>query len=403
LKYNKYWIIGSTVVFLIIGLYSGERVFFMGFAITASLILYSILTSLWVLYDFNYLQKITPDISVKGGKAILTIELHNDKPFIFPYIKLYYQTPEYVFTNTCKEWVASILPFSHHKLNEELSCDLRGHYAVGIVKAEVRDLFGLFTFSMNLAEKYYHKQLTLTVLPRILHLPLLPLPQLHLEGILNRRFSMSEEPASISDLRQYRFADPLKKIHWKISAKLQEIYVKNYETNAQPEIYMLLETCAYTGNELTRLKIEDQIIECATAIIHYILSKSIPLNLLIYQQKRQHLFGREPQDFERFYNFLSLIPFNSTFSASDVLEMESTALSQAGSLLMIIHNLTHSIFNHLCIMKQSSVYPILFLIQPEGNTDAESEKMLKELIEKGIPAFMIHTHEQLDKVLEVIK
>lgn len=402
MKYNKYWIIGSALVCLIIGLYSGERIFFMGFAITISLILYSVITSLWVLYDFNYLQNLTPLVATKGSKAALRIELHNDKPFIFPYIKLYYQAPEDTISGTFKEWITYVFPFTNHRIEEEFTCGLRGQYSIGIVKVEVRDLFGFFTFSMNLTEQYYHKQLSLTVRPRILLLSNLPLSQLHLEGVLNKEFSSSEEPASIADLRMYRFADPLKKIHWKVSAKLQEIYVKNYETNAQPQIFVLMETCPFSGDAMTRFMIEDQIVECTTAIAHYVLSKSLPLNLVIYQSTRQHLSGREPQDFERFFSFLSSIPFDSTFTVSDVLKMESAALSYSGSLILVIHNMTVTIFNHLCIMKQSAVHPVLFLVQPRDINNNDSMKMLRELNEKGIPSFIIKTNERLDQVMEAI-
>jgi len=374
----------------------------MGFVIALFLILYSIVTSIWVLYDFNYLQTLTPLVAIKGNKAKLRIELHNDKPFIFPYIKLYYKTPENVILDSYKEQTTYLFPFTNHKIDEEFTCNLRGQYFMGIEKVEVKDLFGFFTFSINLAQQYYHKKLSLTVHPRILLLSTLPLPQLHLEGLQNREFSSSEEAASIADLRQYRFADPLRKIHWKASAKLQEIYVKNYETNAQPQIFILMETCPFLGDAMMRFKIEDQIVECTTAIVYYVLSKSLPLNLIIYQQKRQHLSGREPQDFNRFYGYLSSIPFESTFSVSDVLEMESTALSHSGSLLLIIHQMTASIFNHLCIMKQSSVHPILFLIQPPELNNLESLKMLKELNERGIPSFLVRTNERLDELMEAI-
>jgi uncharacterized protein (DUF58 family) len=355
-----------------------------------------------VLYDFNYLQSLTPLVATKGSKATLKIELHNDKPFIFPYIKLYYQTPENTITGSFKEWVTYVFPFTNHVIEEEFTCSLRGQYSLGIVKVEARDLFGFFTFSMNLTNKYYHKQLSLTVRPRILFLSNLPLSQLHLEGVLNKEFSSAEEPASIADLRMYRFADPLKKIHWKVSAKLQELYVKNYETNAQPQIFILMETCPFSGDTMTRFRIEDQIVECTTAIAHYVLSKSLPLNLVIYQSKRQHLSGREPQDFERFFSFLSSIPFDSTFSVSDVLEMESSALSHSGSLLLVVHNMTITIFNRLCIMNQFSVHPVLFLVQPPDQNNIESMKMLRELNEKGIPSFIIRTNERLDQVMEAI-
>jgi len=401
-RYNKYWIIGSALIFLIIGLYSGERIFFMGFAVTVSLILYSIITSLLVLYNLNYLQNLNPSVVTKGSKTTLRLELHNNKPIIFPYIKLYYQTPENVILGSSKEWVIYVFPFTNHRIEEEFTCVLRGHFSLGIIKVEVKDLFGFFTFSTNLTKQYNHKPLSLIVHPRVLLLSNLPLPHLHLEGVLNKEFSSVEEPASIADLRLYRFADPLKKIHWKVSAKLQEIYVKNYETNTQPQIFVLMETCPFSGDVMTRFKVEDQIVECTTAITHYVLSKNLPLNLVIYRKNRLHLSGREPQDFERFYGFLASIPFDGTFTMSDVLEMEFAALSHSGSLLLVIHHMTGSIFNRLCIMKQSSIHPILFLVQPPDLDNVNSIIMLRELNEKGIPSFLVRTNERLDEVMEAI-
>lgn len=375
----------------------------MGFFIILSLIFYSLVTSLWVLYDFNYRQQLDNQVAVKGGSSTLTIEIHNDKPFIFPFIKVSYLTPESAIDNLEKEWTVSVLPFQQAKLNENLSCELRGIYPVGIVKAEVRDLFGLFTFTMKVAEQYYHKQLTLTVMPRVILLSQLPTPQMQFDGFFNRRFSQTDEPASISDLRQYRFSDPLKKTHWKITSKMQEIYVKNYETNSQPEVYVLVETSAFAGERLERLQVEDQIVESATAIAHFLLSKSLSVNIVVYSKSRASIYGREPQDFRQFYSFLASVAFASPFTASDIFEMELTDLSQAGSLMMIIHTLTSSIFNNLCLMKQSSLYPVLILVQPAHNVTLECEKMLTELNERGIPAFLIRTEERLDNVLEVTK
>jgi len=401
-NYNKYWIIAAALFFLVIGLYSGERIFYMGFALSASIILYSIITCLWVIYDFNYLQALTPSEVTKANKATLRIELHNDKPFIFPFVKLFFKTPEDVILKSAKEWTTYVFPYSNHCIEEEFTCDLRGQYDIGITKVEVNDLFGLFTFSYNLSEQYYYKQLSLIVNPRILLLPSLPLPQLNLESVRNKEFSSVEEPASIADLRQYRFADPLKKIHWKVSSKMQEIYVKNYETNTQPQIVVLMETSPFSGEVMTRYRIEDQIVECTTAISHFILSKSLPLNLVTYQQNRQQLSGREPQDFARFFSYLSSIKFNSSFTASDILDMESAGLSHSGSLLLVLHHMTGAVFNNLCIMKQSTFHPILFWIQPTDLEDANSLKMLIELNDKGIPSFLIRTNERLDEVMEAI-
>lgn len=374
----------------------------MGFSITASLIIFSLITCLWVLFDFKYLQTLTPTQAIKGTKAKLHIELHNDKPFLFPYVKLYFQTPEDVIKSTYKEFVTHVFPFTNQKIEDEFLCFLRGKYDIGLVRVDVMDLFGFFKFTFDLREQSYHKPLNLKVSPRVLNIKSLPLSQFYLEGVLNKDFSTVEEPSSIADLRMYRFADPLKKIHWKVSAKLQELYVKNYETNSQPQIMLLIETHPYQGDPITSYMVEDQIIESAAAITQYILTKSLPMNMVFYQDGRHFLQGREPQDFERFLSLLSNLPFNSKFYVSDILKMESPVLTIQSSLIIITHNMTSSIFNTLCLMKQSTIHPMLVLIEPASLSYSESKEMLDDLNEKGIPSFVVKTNERIDKVLEAI-
>ena len=87
------WFLLVTFTFLIGGIYTGDRIFFMGFGVCVAILFYSLATALWVLLDFNYTQSIDPAQAVKGSRAVLQMEIHNDKLFISLY-KIYYQTPE---------------------------------------------------------------------------------------------------------------------------------------------------------------------------------------------------------------------------------------------------------------------------------------------------------------------
>ena len=100
MKTRRIFIALCIVVLLFFALYTGEDLYYIGFGILVSVVVYAALTNLWVLLDFKYLQDIAPGRANKGQKAVLTLQIHNDKPFIFPFIKIYYQTPETILTGT---------------------------------------------------------------------------------------------------------------------------------------------------------------------------------------------------------------------------------------------------------------------------------------------------------------
>jgi len=396
------WFLSITFIFLLGGLYTGERIFFIGFGVCISILFYSLITALWVMLDFTYTQSISPNKVTKGSKAMLQMEIHNDKLFIFPYIKIYYQIPESKITGFLKESSCSILPLQQHIIKEEIHCDIRGRFPLGITKVEISDLFGFFNFTLNLAAKSYYRPLYLDVWPRILHLDSLPIPQIDHEGSLNANMMDTQEFSNISDIREYRFGDPLKKIHWKLSSKAQELLVKNYETDTQPEVVLFIETSHSKSKDIISYQIEDQIIECTTAIIYYLLSNWISIELVIYSNTRQGLRARSLQDFDRIYDFLAQLSFSSSFSMTDILRMEYHTLSSGTGVFLIVKNLSPQLFNTLFLIKDSNISILLFYIRNPHSLKKEDQQIMQELEEKGINSIVVDINKRLDKILEVL-
>jgi len=353
-----------------------------------------------VAVDFTYLQKINPTHVKKGTKTVLEIQIHNDKPFIFPYIKVFYQTPYSAIKKQEKEFVCSVFPFQHKAIQEEINCDLRGRFHIGIVRVEIRDIFGLFTFSVNLTNKTYHKPLILEVWPRILTLPHLPISLMEQGSNINLNFVATNELSNPSDTRSYRPGDALKRIHWKLSSKLLDIQVKNFETGTRPENLLFIETIPFSSDDLTRYKVEDQVVECSIAIIHHILSKWYSIELICYDTSRQNLIGNNPHDFERFYNYIGSLQFNSIFPMEAILKMEYPQIHRGSSIIIIIHHLSHELFNMLYQFRQSGVFVMVLYIDPSQHIKQDIKEMLEGLNEKDIPTIIIHPDQRLDKILE---
>ncbi|HZK33754.1 MAG TPA: DUF58 domain-containing protein [Bacillota bacterium] len=391
----------TSLFMLFAGLYSGEYIFFIGFGLLLTIVLYSAITNIWVLLDFHYLHTVTPAIVKKGERARLTLQVHNNKPFIYPFIRLYYQTPISYLKGETEEDSLSILPFQHGEISHEFECSIRGKYPLGITRVEVGDMFGLFKFKMDLTKKAYHKLPILNVYPRIINLNYLPIPQISQEGLLKDRLKKTEEAATISDVQQHQYGDPMKKIHWKISSKLQDLYVINYETTTQPHTMIFMDTKSSDIGGLQGYELEDQLVETTTALVNYVLGKWLPLKLIVYEKDRLELEGRDPQDFQSFYGYLAGVSFDSPFLMTDIMQIESPSFHSNGSLILVVKKLDYDLLNNLLILRQTGVYPILFLIQHRAYPDSKQSRLSEELNQKGIPSFLIYHDQRLNEAIDI--
>lgn len=400
MRKNRILIFSLMAVSLFFGLYTGDKIFFILLSILSIIVISSLIMGLWILIDFKYLQTIEPSLTEKGGNANLRIEIHNDRPFIYPYLKVYFRTPKEVIGGLEKEYVLSIMPFSHRIIDESFSCPLRGIYPIGIIGVQVQDLFGLFTFHIDLTKKAYYKQLSLVVHPRIIELAALPLHFVDMDEIQSESLSHTEDISSISDIRKYEYGDSLKKIHWKVSSKYQDLYVKEYETSSAPKTLIFLETIPYKIDGIAGYEIEDQLIECTIAIVNYMLEERISTELIMYNRDRLKLEGKTQYDFPLFYDTLSQLEFRGNFSIEQMLIIEKISLNSGYNIVLITHHLDFELFNRICILKRLGFHPILFLIEHRSYIDRDIGDMISQLKDIHIPSFNIANDQRIDQVLE---
>lgn len=400
MRKNRIAVFSLILLSLFFGLYTGEKIFFIVFAMLALLVVSAFIMGLWILIGFKYLQTIEPSTVEKGESATLKIEIHNDRPFIYPYIKVNIKTPKEVIGGYEREYVLSLLPFKHEVIKESFPCPLRGKYPIGITSVQVQDPFGLFTFNIDLSKKPYYRQLYLMIFPRILEIPLLPLLFVEMDEVQSSKLRQTEESSSVSDIRQYEYGDPLKKIHWKISSKYQEMYVKQYETSSRPKTLVFLETTPYPVGGIVRHELEDQLIECTISIINHMLQRYISTELILYNRDRLRLRGQGPQDLSIFYDTLSLLSFDGNLPLKQILTLEEAGLDNNYNIVLITYSLDYDLFNYICTFKELGFYPILFLIEHSLYRDMNMTNMITQLNDIDIPAYTISTGERIDDVLE---
>lgn len=350
---------------LLCALYSGERLFVVGFVLMAMMLALSAVSMLYSGLTFKYMQTLTPPTGTKGDTLVYGIELHNEHLFPVPYIRLYYDNIDSLLSGGRASAELSLPPRAKGEHSERIYCRYRGRWAVGVKQVEIRDLFGLFAVRLDVTRFLSHKQISLLVRPRVLHLSALPMRRKNDEGPMETAPVRTEDTAMLSDIRKYRFGDQMKKIHWKLTARQREIMVKNYEETSLPDLLLYVDTHLKKMGMLDRLNLEDTLVESATAVVHHLLENCLPTSLVFYAGKRMHLRGSRPEHFQSFYAVLSEMPFDGQYPAEDVLMNDLEQVTHAGNLFLITSGLSDRLFDLVMMMNGSGInITLLYVHEP---------------------------------------
>lgn len=123
-------------------------------------------------------------------------------------------------------------------------CTRRGVFTLGPTTLHTATPFGLYTVDIE-----YAANAPLLVMPGVV-----PLPEIQVapggrarEG--RRRTSSFEQTVSVAGIRDYRFGDPFKTIHWRAVAHRDELFVRTFESTPAGDwwIWLDLDQAAQAG------------------------------------------------------------------------------------------------------------------------------------------------------------
>lgn len=358
----------------------------------------SLAYTLVIYLRFKYGQELDKKFVTKGDKVNFIFSINNEDFFIYPYVKIAFYGAKTIFENQFQVKSFSLNPFSGKNYFFELQCNYRGSYEIGINSVELEDFFGLFKLRYNVFEPKH-----VTVYPRIVYLDKFMLKTDFMSeshSILNTR---DEDMTTISDVRKYQYGDNLKRIHWKLTAKTQEIMVKKFESTSQTNTIMLLDLHSNPFSYGENIVLEDKLIESIVAVLYYCLYKWIPVNLVFYSGNLTNIQAKNHLMFNDIFELLAKIKFNESVPIKDLLEIYTTNVLKRTNIVLFTSNLDYELYNQ--IYKASNVgYDVsLIYASPEKitrNKNAEVENILCSLPEIGVNSYRINIDDDIKEILE---
>jgi uncharacterized protein (DUF58 family) len=192
-------------------------------------------------------HELREDRAFPGESLRLRLVATNDKPLPLAWLRVRSALPPALTPpNAPRRWpyserggylqgLAALGWFSQAVWEFDLPCRRRGVYQVGPIEVTAGDPFGFFVRRQLVPQRQ-----TVVVYPRVAPLRQLGFPLASGLGVAQRRRALQDDPSRTAGVRDYRPGDPLRRIHWKATARQAELQVRVIEPAAAPLLVLVL-------------------------------------------------------------------------------------------------------------------------------------------------------------------
>ncbi len=235
-----------------------------------------------------------------------------------------------------------------------IRCEARGYHAFGPVRLRSGDVFGFEAREVDL-EEHDH----LLVYPRIVPITHLGLPPRDPFGDRRTRDWLFEDPLNVVGVREYASGDSPRRIHWKATARTQELQVKLYEptTTHRLVVFLNLNTVGPAWTVAHDPELLEMAISVAASVASWAVEQSYQVGLSAngYQQRSPGLVkvapSRDPEQLTQILEALArALPFAS-IPFEELLNHDSRTLPYGATLVAVTAVLNEEIAARLAALR----------------------------------------------------
>lgn len=193
---------------------------------------------------------------------------------------------------------------SHEKkeLTSKISCKYAGAYNIGIEKVVLSDPFNIYTVDLNVLYNF-----RAVVRPQITDVAS---KVLDIENIFNNIGLKSDrlyEDMPGSDMRNYQIGDSFKSINWKVSAKHNELMVRQPEKMEKRRVTILIEAerDIEAKDDINYLKKRDEFLEFIVSAAWHFGEQQVPVRLIYPGGNLKEFTVDSKKSFMEFYGMVA--------------------------------------------------------------------------------------------------
>ena len=255
---------------------------------------------------------------------------------------------------TSRTW-ASRVPLTH-----------RGQYRVDPMVVRTGDPFGLFESVASVGPGS-----AVLVYPQVRSLPGWRLPSAAIEGASTRAEHGPHLTPLVTSVRPYTPGDAFNRIHWRSSARHQELQVKEFdiEPSADLWIWIDLERSAHTGAGETATI--ETTVDAAAALAAHALADDRGVGMEAIGLRRAVIAAdRGARQQHKMMSLLAVAQAEGTTPLGEML-MEGSARMRRGTVALVLTpSLDRSWVAPLASLRSAGVAPVACIVDPIAHSDA---------------------------------
>lgn len=368
-SFKKSFII-SLILSLLLGLaYGGVLFYYLFYSMFFILIVTSIYIALINYYikieiDFKYEYLFADDT----GDCITILRCDIDIPV--PYIEIKSEVFKIAFTGYTAQLV-SLTAMESQWIKNSIVFHKRGIYNLGNVKLKIRDVFNVLELRKNINTKNYVK-----IYPRIYEMVS---PNYGGKDIFRDSIDFkgsNEDQFTIRDVREYRVGDSLKKIHWKLSARYGELYIKNFERMSGEQSVIFVDLNKKNNDYDIYGIYEEKVVDIAISLINMMRNKDIGAKVYINSKQPREFEILCKEDFDELLEYFVNQESDSDIDFSQYIQSNYYKIHRANKLLVVTSKIDESMAYNIISIKNSG-YSVALYHSVEEEKDMEFTQQLK--------------------------
>ncbi len=356
-----------------------------------------------LIHNLIILKKIKGTIKIptgtlySGDKIDIYYEINNNSNFYIPHMEIKSHIVKQLTGKDSPKIITSLNPKKSFTFKETVILKKRGYYELGEIQITIKDIFGLYSLNKNFSTKA-----SLLVYPETIELSTFKIIAVEQSGELMVKDPTFQDKSRIASIRDYREGDSIKSIHWKLTAKLDQPIIKEYENRGDTRVSMFIDNYQKHFLKDVDRRLEDKIAEVALSIINYYINRNIYIELRTqYQNEIVQIQGEQKYHIKSFLDFLAKFKGNGSIDFNTFITPQLEILKKDTTAIIITPCLDKSTGTLGIFLKTKNINPLFIIITDKENNTGHVDLSVEEILrQEGIPLYLIDYNSNIKKILE---
>ena len=287
----------------------------------------------------------------------------------------------------------SLAPFEEYELPLTTRFEHIGTFTAGLKEITVSDFLGLFTYTIkNQANQ------VVRVIPKVVELDDIDFSNEAMDEATKAARSVLADSMDYAYVREYEIGDPLKTIHWKLSARSSTYMTRLYEVYTNPSVVFIMDFYADWDEADDLMAMFDAIVEATFSFARYTGRTGMDSEVH-FIDRHGAMRKLTPADVEKVNEIVGDLPIMSNDPekasiAIDVLKKQIADPRGFNNIFVISANVSHEMVSTIAQAKVRRRTPNMIAVIPPSLVGRDRDKHCRNLgmLEGSDISFQVISH-----------